>query len=120
MSLTEDATPENDRTTELSFEDNKDNVEELLQTWSAYSATLPSNDATLLGIAVEICKILSRRNSFNALEVFLERLPKISEYDRNEDILRSKVTLAVRKRQSRVVVEIIKVRQILLINIRRP
>lgn len=87
----------------------KDNVSELLQTWSTFSSTLAANDATLVGIAIEICNILSRRNSFDALEVFLDRLPKIPEYANSQEILRSKIALALKRKQPKVVQNILKV-----------
>ena len=87
----------------------KDNVGELLQTWSALSTTLASGDVTLISIAVDICNNLSKRNSFDALEVFLDRLPKISEYTNNQQILRSKIALALKRQQTKVVQDIIKV-----------
>ena len=87
----------------------KDNVEDLLHTWSTYSSTLPENDSTLLAIAVEICTILTKRSSFNALEVFLQRLPSVSEYKKHKDILRARIALALHQRKSEVVQEILKV-----------
>ena len=92
-----------------SYQGSKDNVGELLQTWSTLSAKLPNNDTTLISVAVDICNILSKRNSFDALKVFIERLPGISEYTNNEDILRSKIALALSRRQAKVVQDIIKV-----------
>lgn len=91
------------------YQKDKDSVEELLHTWSTFSTTLAANDTTLVGIAVEICNILTRGNSFDALEVFLARLPKIPEYAKNQDILRSKVSLALKRKQPKVAQSIIKV-----------
>lgn len=90
------------------YQGSKDNVGELLQTWSTLSTKLPSNDATLINVAVDICNILSKRNSFDALNVFIERLPTISEYANNEEILRSKIALALGRGQAKVVQDIIK------------
>ena len=80
-----------------------------LQTWSTLSTKLPSNDATLINVVVDICNILSKRNSFDALNVFIERLATISEYANNEEILRSKIALALSKGQAKVVQDIFKV-----------
>lgn len=90
-------------------EDAKDNVEDLLHTWSTYSSTLPATDLTLLAIAAEICTILTKRRSFNALEVYLQRLPNAVEYKRHKDILRARIALALHQRKSEVVQEILKV-----------
>ena len=94
---------------QASCQSSKDNVGELLQTWSTLSTTLASNDATLVNVATNICNVLSKRNSFDALEVFLERLPKSSEYTNNHEILRSKISLALKRHQTKVVQDIIKV-----------
>ena len=95
---------------QASCQNSKDNVGELLQTWSALSATLASNDETLIGIAIEICSILTRRNSYDALEVFLGRLPNTTDYTNSQSILRSKIALALKRKQAKVVQDIIKVR----------
>lgn len=91
------------------FQHYKDNVEELLHTWTTYSKSVTSNNLFLIGVAAQICLKLSKRNSFEALEIFLERLPDIPEYSKSQDVLRAKISLALHKKQADVVQDIIKV-----------
>ncbi len=90
-------------------QNSKEYVEELLHTWTAHSKSVDQDDLTMVGIAAEICLILSKRNSYEALEVFLERLPDLAEYSKHDDILRARISLAMYKKQYEVVQEIIKV-----------
>ena len=90
-------------------ETNENNVEDLLQVWSTYSKSLSPVDPTLIGIAVEICNHLSRTRSYSALSVFLTTLPNLNEYEINEDILRARIALALHKKDTTTVYNIIEV-----------
>eukprot|EP00794_Sanderia_malayensis_P018957 gene18957-20863_t len=106
-------TPNQSKTDSNNYEylkknNSKEYVEELLQTWTTHSKSVSPNDSTLVGIGAEICLNLSKRNSFEALEVFLQRLPDIVEYQKHQDILRARISLALHKKQFDLVQDIIK------------
>nr|AEP44002.1 sine oculis-like transcription factor [Craspedacusta sowerbii] len=87
-----------------------DRLQILLQLWKEKNrsshATL--HDNYLVGVASEVCSLLLQTNSFDALAIFLDRLPDKNVYRQDEIILRAKVHLALRQGDTTAVYRLIK------------
>ena len=86
-----------------------EHVQQLLQLWRYYTNILPTEDTTVKNIATDICCLLSKTNSIEALSVFLNELPDAECYWTDENILRARVEVALFKRETETVKKILKV-----------
>ena len=88
----------------------KKSIHELLNLWKQYTTTLPNNDLTVRNIATELCTLLVKTKSFEALQVFLEALPDCHGYELNENFVRAKIHCALYRKDTRAVYKLIEVR----------
>lgn len=86
-----------------------EHVQQLLQLWRYYTNILPTEDITVKNIATDICCLLSKTNSIEALAVFLNELPNTECYWKDENILRARVEVALFKKETDIVKRILKV-----------
>lgn len=89
--------------------DKEKTVHELLNIWKQCSSDLPSNDVTVRNIACELCNLLVKTKSFEALSAFLEALPKTPEFTSYESVIRAKIYCALHQGETGTVYELIKV-----------
>ena len=88
----------------------KKSIHELLNLWKHYTNSLPNNDLTVRNIATELCTLLVKTKSFEALQVFLEALPDCHGYELNENFVRAKIHSALYRKDTRAVYKLIEVR----------
>ena len=88
----------------------KKSIHELLNLWKHYTNSLPNNDLTVRNIATELCTLLVKTKSFEALQVFLEALPDCHGYELNENFVRAKIHCALYRKDTRAVYKLIEVR----------
>ena len=72
-----------------------EHVQQLLQLWRHYTKILPVDDITVKNIASDICSLLAKTNSLEALSVFLNELPTSTTYWKNENVLKARVQVAL-------------------------
>ncbi|XP_066928201.1 homeobox protein six1-like isoform X2 [Clytia hemisphaerica] len=88
-----------------------EHVQQLLQLWRHYTNILPVEDTSVKNIANDICCLLSKTNSMDALSVFLNELPNTDVYWTEECILRAKAEVALHKKDTDTVKKILKENQ---------
>ena len=84
-------------------------VQELLQLWTRYTKILPNDDPAVRNIAAELCTLLVKTRSLDALAVFLEAIPDTYDYRTNESIVRARIYVALNKTDTDTVYKLIEV-----------
>lgn len=93
---------------------NTKHVQQLLQLWSYYVNNPISKETNLIeNIAAEICSLLLKSKSDEALVIFLLNLPHSIESCDNENILRARVHVALKQKDTKTVKAILQVRVLL-------
>ncbi|XP_057291338.1 homeobox protein six1a-like [Hydractinia symbiolongicarpus] len=86
-------------------------VQELLHLWKHYTAILPTGDKNIKSVAAELCDLLVKTHSLDALSVFLDALPDSHDYNCNESIVRAKIHVALNKKDTKTVYSLIQENQ---------
>ena len=86
-----------------------DHVQDLLRLWKEkkFASHPHEADSSLQEVAAEICSLLVKMNSFEALEVFINNLPDLDEF-KNESIIRARIHLALHKQDTKTVYELVR------------
>jgi len=89
--------------------DRKSRLHELLRLWKEYTVNQQIDDTTIKEIASELCTLLVKTKSYEALVAFLSNLPSgYVDESSNENIIRAKLSVALFKKETVTVYKILK------------